>query len=70
MLKQRPLNLKKDHYAKSIVSPLINQFSSIYSAMEVIPLEKDTIDRAEVGSVYARSKYFEGHITLRWKDRN
>ena len=33
------------------------QFSNIFSAMEILPLDKYYEDIAEVGRVYARSKY-------------
>jgi len=38
--------------------------------MEIIPLEKDLEQRMDVGTAYARSKYHEGAICMRWKGRN
>lgn len=58
------------NYEKNVVSSPMFQFLTVYSAMEMMPLERDYEDRVEVGSVYARSKYYEGYVLLRWKGRH
>jgi hypothetical protein len=37
--------------------------------MEIIPFTKGYEERVEVATIFARSKYHEGYITLRWKVR-
>jgi hypothetical protein len=55
---------------KKVVTRPMYQFSNIFSAIEILPLEKYYEDMTEVGRVHARSKYHEGFIYLRWKGRN
>jgi hypothetical protein len=52
----RPEMHFRDQYEKNVVRPIF-QFSSIHTATEVIPLEKEYEDLVEKGTVYARSKY-------------
>lgn len=47
-------NLKLE---KKVVTRPMHQFSNIYSAIEIIPLDKYYEDMIEVGRVYVRSKY-------------
>lgn len=56
----------RENYEKSTVTPFF-QFSSVYSAMEIIPFEKGYEEMVEVATIFGRSKYHEGYLTLRWK---
>ena len=65
---QQPHVYHNERYEKNFISPY-HQFSSVYLAMDVIPFFKDYEGGVEVAKVFARSKYYEGYIMLRYKTR-
>lgn len=65
---QKPEKHHSDLYEKNFIHPY-HQFSSIYLAMEIIPFFKDYEENIPKATIFARSKYHEGYITLRYKSK-
>ena len=65
---QRPEKYHRELYEKNFIGPY-HQFSNIYLAQEIIPFEKSYEENVPTGKIFARSKYHEGYIILRYKSK-